>query len=298
MNEEQGTESTTGMKKEDGRAARIAAKIASGKEAARKDQERIEHWERIADFLDTLSPSVVRGFLNEIPIDCIEAFLNGIPGLYDSLVSWGNDYFTFLGRPEIENDVQKLASLDVRGETIALGMRLVGLSPVFDNKFAQLGDKRERERQAKRLLVPVPDLELLSKFLGELSGFGYQDVPNPLKIIAELKLLSSIFSWSEFVYDSLGANHLLEVSKFALASLVHEMTGTFLDREVGKLINAALNRPEYDYDETLYRVWRNDNYSRLQERVPIVSRIFIALNSVPKSPEERSSDAESSPMTT
>jgi hypothetical protein len=103
-------------------------------------------------------------------------------------------------------------------------------------------------------------------------------IPNPSNIISELKLLSSIFDWGEFIYDSLGANHLLEVSKFGLASLVRETTGKFLDRAVANLIGGALDHPRYD--ETGHRVWRIDNYRRLEQNMPIVTRFFVALNNV------------------
>jgi hypothetical protein len=93
-----------------------------------------------------------------------------------------------------------------------------------------------------------------------------------------LKLLSAIFELGEFTYESLGVNHLLEVSKFALASLVRETTGRYLDRLVSNLISAALN--DYDYDENRHRIWRIDNYERLQQSVPIVTGILVALNTV------------------
>lgn len=283
---------------EESSSARLAAKIAAGDAAARRDQERIRIWEKLAEFLDTLPPSAIGSLLNTIPVELVDAFLRRVPELHDGLISWGDDYFNSLKRPDIEAEVRRLEALGVRRETTALGMRFVGCSPVFDNTFAQLGDKRERERQARRLRGPIAELELLSNFFGELRGFGYEDIPNPRKIVAELRLLSSLFSWGEFVYDSLGANHLLEVSKFGLASLVRETTGNFLDREVGKLVNAALKRHDYDYDETAYRVWRNTNYVRLTNSMPIVTRVFIALNSLHRSEEERSSSDKSSPSTT
>jgi len=47
---------------------------------------------------------------------------------------------------------------------------------------------------------------------------------------------------------SLGANHLLEVSKFGLASLVHQSTGKFLDRIV-----AAHPRIDFRCAAAIYR---------------------------------------------
>jgi hypothetical protein len=95
---------------------------------------------------------------------------------------------------------------------------------------AQFGDKRERVQRAKRLLVPLPELSALASMFGDIPALVSQKMPNPSLITSDLKLLSALFELGEFTYDSLGANHLLEVSKFALASLVHETTGQYLDR--------------------------------------------------------------------
>jgi hypothetical protein len=100
----------------------------------------------------------VRRQVNTISIEGIVSFFSQIPEFQDSLGYWGEHYFESLKRPEIEQDVPRLESLGVRRESTAIGMATIKLSPIFDNSFAQFGDKRERKQRAKKLLTPLPEL--------------------------------------------------------------------------------------------------------------------------------------------
>jgi hypothetical protein len=261
-----------------------AARIAAAEEAARKDRKRILQWEQIVAMLSLLSPSDVGQALNTFSVDEVVNFLRHCPNLRDQVTYWSEQHFESLKRPDIVQDVLRLESLGVRREPIAIAMKVIKFSPFIDSYFDQLGDKRERQRRAKRLLAPLPELSDLAKTFGDIPPLASQEMPNPAKIISELKLLSSMLSWGDFLYDSLGANHLMEVSKFGLASLVHEITGMFLDGAVANLIGAALDRR---FDKTAHRVWRINNYERLQQNMPIMTRVLIALNVLVSPPKAR-----------
>jgi hypothetical protein len=260
------------------RTVKRAARIAAAEEAARKDRKRILGYEKLVGFLSALSPRDIGRFLNAFSNEQLVVFLGQIPELPDFAMHWSVQYLQSLNRGDIVQDILRLESLGVRREPIAVAMKIIKFSPFLDNSFDKLGEKRTRQRRAKRLLAPVPDLRDLAKAFGEPPALISQNLPNPAKISVELKMLSSMLSWGAFLYDSLGANHLLEVSKFGLASLVRETTGKFLDRSVANLVGAALDN--HRYDETGHRVWRINNYERLQQNVPIVTRVFIALNAV------------------
>lgn len=265
------------------RAADQAARARAAEEFVRRDQRLILEHEQLVAFLAALSPSDVNRFLSGISVDAIVSLLRQMPELPILVTPWGENYLESFKTPNTLGDVERLVKLGVRRESLAIAMILIKYSPVLDNSFAQFGDSRERRQRAKRLLVPLPDLLELAKMFGEIPPLASKKFPNPSKIISELKMLSSIFDWGEIIYSCLGANHFLEVSKFGLASLVHETTGKFLDRAVGNLIGAALDHN--GYDETAYRVWRVNNYARLRETVPIVTRALLALNSVVSVPE-------------
>lgn len=259
-----------------------AVRAAAAEHAARKDRDRRLRYEKLVAFLTALSPRDVGQFLNAFSNQQLVSFLGQVPELPDFLTVWSVQYLQSLNRSDIVQDVLRLESLGVRREPIAMAMKAIKLSPFVDNSFGQLGDKRTRQRRAKRLLAPVSDLRDLAKAFGEPPALISQNIPDPARIISELEILSSMLSWGDFLYDSLGANHLLEVSKFGLASLVRETTGKFLDSTVANLIGAALDH--HRYDETGHRVWRIDNYQRLQQNAPVVTRILTALNALVSSP--------------
>jgi hypothetical protein len=246
-------------------------------EALHSQRARLLRQAKVAAFLADISPKNVNRILNQFPVEVISKLLSQLPELPDALTEWSADYFESLNEYQISTEITRLNSLGVKPESISVAMRAIRISPFLDKSLARLGNKRQRDRRAKRLLSSVDELRNLAILLGDDSALIWQEIPNPSIIASELELLSSMLGWGHIVYDFLGANHLLEVSKFALSSLVRETTGMFLDREVSNLICAALDTG--DYDESRHRVWRADNYKRLQQNVPVVTRILIALNS-------------------
>jgi len=256
----------------------LRARFALAEEASREDRRLMSEYSQVAAFFAAVSPSDVSMFLNRFSTEGIANFLSQIPQLSDSLTVWSEHYFKSSDKSCVAEDVHQLETLGVRRESMSVAMQAIKVSPFLDKSFAELGTKRKRNQRAKTLLAPVQELRDLAKLFGDPPALISRGIPNPSKIACELELLSSMLSWGQFIYDSLGANHLLEVSKFGLASLVHETTGRFLDREVSYLVCVALD--DYNYDETRHRVWRNDNYQRLQQHVPIVTHLLVALNSV------------------
>jgi hypothetical protein len=273
------------------RVAKQAGRTATADQAASKDRERVSKHEQFSAFLTRFPRGDVGDFLNSFSTERILDVLRHIPDFPVLMSQWSEQYFESLNPASIGRDLQRLEELGVQREPVAIAMMVIKSAPIFDNKFSLLGDKRERQQRAKRLVTPLADLTDLARMLDDLPGvilpgLVSQEIPNPRKVSAELRLLSSILELGEFVYDSLGANHLQEVSKFALASLVHETSGKFLDRSVANLIAAALGHSRYD--ETGHRVWRINNYQRLRECVPIVTRFLFALNTVVSTSKRRS----------
>jgi hypothetical protein len=190
----------------------------------------------------------------------------------------GEKYFQSFKSFNIERDVERLEKLGIKRSTLTMAMFAIGLSKQFDNAFRQFGDKRTRDRQKRSLLAPIPVLREMTKFFGEQPDKSLPNTPHPAKAISELEMLAAMPSWGEKVYEFFGTNSLYEVSRFALASLVYEITGKYLDREVSSLTAASLRAD--DYDETSHRVWRITNYERLQATVPIATRLLLAVNQV------------------
>ena len=236
------------------------------------------------------SPAKIRGALNTVSMEEL------ISRLSTTISKDQNSPFRVWTRSllkgwktfDINSDVERLGTLGARRETLAIGMMLIKVSRQFDGMFDQFGDKRHRRRRAKALLTPVPVLEELGKLFGDVSADLRESryFPDPARAISDLHILSYLYRGGEWLSELLGANSLFEVSRFALASLVHDVTGKFRDREVSKLTGAALF--DYDYDENRHRVWRINNYKRLQESIPIATRFLVAFNTV-VSPHESSS---------
>jgi hypothetical protein len=255
----------------------LRVRLALAEDALREDRKRMANYAQMVALFESVSPSDASQLLRGLSVQLIANFLSQIPQFSSSLTLWSEEYFKSSDSCGIAQDVRRLESLGVRREPMAVAMQAIKFSPFLDKSFSALGDKRKRRQRAKRLLGPVQDLRDLAKLFDDPPALVFRHIPDPSKIACELEFLSSSLSWGQFVYDSLGANHLLEVTKFGLASLVHEITGKFLDREVSYLICVALG--DDGYDETRHRVWRIANYQRLQRNVPIVTRLLLALNS-------------------
>src|SRR6266567_1943083 len=188
----------------------LAARIAFAEEAAREDRDRMVRNEHFVAFLAGFPPDQLGQLFNGFPPEGIVNFLKKIPELPELTTRWAEQYFEFLNRPDIGQDIERLESRGARKEPIAIAMIAIRFSPMFDNMFAQFGDKRERVQRAKRLLVPLPELSALASMFGDIPALLSRKMPNPSLIISDLKLLSALFELGEFTYDSLGANHLLE----------------------------------------------------------------------------------------
>jgi hypothetical protein len=233
----------------------------------------------LAVFFASVLPREAGGALKELPVQGWILFLSQQSALFSKLSRWSELYMPTFDGFNIKSDVDRLLGLGISREMIAVTMWAIRHSPRFDGEFGKLGGKRARHRRAKMLLRPIPVLQELAAIFGEIpEGISLQDVPAPRKVISDLEALSSVFTWGEWLYGFLGANSLFEVSRFALASLVHEVAGKFLDREVSSLTGAALR--EGDYDENRHRVWRIDNYNRLEQNVPFATRLMVAANAV------------------
>jgi hypothetical protein len=249
---------------------------------------KAEGYEMAIAFFTSMPPREANKRVNEIfslePL--VLAMSKGLSNDPDSSLSrWSQLFLQSFHSFNIKPDVERLVSLGVRPQTIAIAMMGIKLSLQFDKMFGQFGDKRTRRRRARALLAPLPVLEELAKMMGELPPElpGADKFPRPAKIISDLKFLSSSLSWGEWIYEFLGANSFYEVSRFAFASLVREVTGKFHDREVSGLTSAALRSD--DYDENRHRVWRIGNYERLQGNAPIATRLLVALNIVVSQPK-------------
>jgi hypothetical protein len=210
--------------------------------------------------------------------ELVQVFEQTDPRSRATVAQLGEKYFQSFKSYNIERDVERLEKSGVKRSTLTLAMFAIGLSKQFDDAFRQFGDKRTRDRQKRTLLAPIPVLREMTKLFGEQPVNSVPNTPHPAKAISQLETLAAMPSWGEKVYEFFGTNSLYEVSRFALASLVYEITGKYLDREVSSLTAAALHAD--DYDETRHRVWRITNYERLQATVPIATRLLLAVNKV------------------
>jgi len=228
---------------------------------------------------DLLTQELLVQFLGELLSDEV---------LTLGLAKWSERYLrSSLESFNIEPDIQRLVGLGIRREVIAIAMIAINRSRHIDAAFGELGEGRERQRRAKMLLEPLPILQQMATMFGNIpDDVPGANFPNPARIIADLRLLSSMFSWGEWLHDFFGANSFFELSRSALAGLVSEKTGHFLDRVVSNLTGAALQ--DYEYDETRHRVWRITNRDRLQENTKIAVRLLSAINEVIPQPEKDS----------
>lgn len=248
-----------------------------------KRAPKAESYEMAAALFASIPPRQANKWVDETfslePL--VLAMSQGLSNDPGSLLSqWSQLFLQSFNSFNIKPDIERLVSLGVRPQTIAIAMMGIKLSLQFDGMFGQFGDKRTRRRRARALLAPLPVLKELADMMGELPA---DKIPRPAKIMADLRFLSSMLGWGEWLYEFLGANSFFEVSKFAFASLVREVTGKFYDREVSSLTGAALRSA--DYDENRHRVWRISNYKRLQGNVPIATRLLAALNIVVSQPK-------------
>jgi hypothetical protein len=264
------------------RSSEIPVPHETGQSSAKRAL-KAEGYEMAAVFFTSMPPREAKKWVDETfsVEQIVLAMSQGLSNDPDSLLNqWGQLFLQSFNSFNIKPDTERLVSLGVRPQTIAIAMMGIKLSLQFDRMFGQFGDKRTRRRRARALLAPLAVLEELANLMGELPPElpAADKFPRPAKIISDLKFLSSALGWGEWLYEFLGANSLFEVSKFALASLVREVTGKFHDREVSSLTAAALRNDEYD--ETRHRVWRISNYKRLQGSVSIATRLLVALNMV------------------
>lgn len=232
-------------------------------------------------FTSVPSREAAKWLLDFVPQEQLVSFLAQVfsdPGLRLGLAQWSERYLNPLGS-FIEQEMERLSGLGITRETLALAMKAISFSRQIDAGLGELGDRRARHRRAQTLLKPVPVLQDLATMFGtipdEVPG---AKLPNPAQIITDLKLLSSMWHWGEWLHEFLGGNSFFEVSRFALASLVCEVSEHFLDSEVSCLISAAID--DADYDENRHRVWRINNSERLRENTQMATCLLLALNQV------------------
>jgi hypothetical protein len=178
----------------------------------------------------------------------------------------------------IDADIQRLVDWGINKETLNLSLFFINLAPALDYFLKDMfGNKRTRHRNAKSLATAARVLESMSKLLpGMPDTFG--NIPNFDSTANGVKHYASMLVWGEMIYEFIGANSIVEVTKYALAGLVKSKTGKFHDREVSALTGAALQK--FDYDETAHRVWRIRTYKRLDKSFPIAPRFLHAFDDV------------------
>lgn len=258
------------------------------KEKAQAGRPSADEWlkgsprEQVFEFFNSVPPHKAAELLHAmLPREQLVFFLAQTfsdPDLKLWLAQWSERYLNPFGS-FIEQEMERLTGLGITRDTLALAMRAISLSRQIDAGFSELGDRRARHRRAETLLKPVPVLQDLATMFGtipdEVPG---AKLPNPAQIITDLKLLSSMWHWGEWLHEFLGGNSFFEVSRFALASLVCEVSEHFLDSEVSCLISAAID--DADYDENRHRVWRINNSERLRENTQMATCLLLALNEV------------------
>ena len=228
----------------------------------------------------------LRARLNSASIEQIEEVLllalREVP--HPALAEWAEYRLKLLEPYNIAQELNRVEELGIRKETLAILLMAINLSPGLDYGFVKLfGDKRTRQKHAAALLAPIPTLKILLNSMGNSAEeFKRTSLATPARAISDLKFFSSFFVMGEKIYEFLGVNSLFELSKFGLASLVHETSGNYLDQEVSALTGAALQKE--DYDETGHRVWRIRNFPRLQKSVPFLTKLCVAFNNVLSKP--------------
>lgn len=176
----------------------------------------------------------------------------------------------------INADIQRLVGWGINKETLNVSLLFINLAPALDYFFKDMfGDKRARLRNARSLETAAAVLENMSKLVpGIPDTFG--KIPSLDSTANGVKHYASMLVWGETIYEFIGANSIVEVTKYALAGLVKNKTGKFHDREVSALTGAALQK--FDYDETAHRVWRIRTYGRLEQSFPIAPRFLHAFD--------------------
>jgi hypothetical protein len=178
----------------------------------------------------------------------------------------------------ITADIQRLVDWGINKETLNVSLFLINLAPALDYFFNEMfGDKRTRLRNRKSLVTAAAVLESMSKLVPGMPDM-LGKIPSLDSTANGVKHYASMLVWGETIYEFIGANSIVEVTKYALAGLVKSKTGKFHDREVSALTGAALQK--FDYDETAHRVWRIRTYVRLEKSFPIAPRLLHAFDDV------------------
>jgi hypothetical protein len=176
-------------------------------------------------------------------------------------------------------DYQRLEQEGVQKETMMIALTVINIAPEFDRMFRTSLYKRSRQRFVKQLLAPIPVLKKLDGVMGDtIKKFPGTTIGRADLLVSNLQHFANIMSWADDLKELLGSNSFLGLAKYAFAGLVKRVTNKYHDREVSALTGAALLKS--DYDETTHRVWRIQNYPRLEATCPIAPNALQSLNSV------------------
>ena len=220
----------------------------------------------------------IRSSLKDISVDQLTALLSNKPVEKGGKFSdWTNQQLSYLHEFRIDPAIKKLTGYGINKETVALSLLLIRMAPDIDHLLKNLfGDKRTRLRNAKSLQTAAAVLDGMSTIIPEMPGIS--KIPDLATTKKGLQTYSMMLVWGEYVYGFFGVNSILELTKYALAGLIKNKTGKFLDRDVSALTGAALRK--FEYDETAHRVWRRRIYGWMEETFPIAPRFLQAFDNV------------------
>lgn len=173
-----------------------------------KETLKADRYEMATAFFASMPPYEANKLVNEtFSLDqlvlAMSQVLSNDPDLL--LNKWSPSYLQSFNSFNIKPDIERLVSLGVKPQTIAIAMMGIRLSLGLDGMFSQFGDKRTRRRRARTLLAPLPVLEELANMMGELPPElpAADKFPRPAKIISDLRFLSLSLDWGEWLYEFL-----------------------------------------------------------------------------------------------
>jgi hypothetical protein len=101
---------------------------------------------------------------------------------------------------------------------------------------------------------------------------------SPLDLIQGVRFYSEIFARTSALKANIKAHSFVELNKYLFSSYVLRATGTFHDEKVSSILAETIG--PRTHNEVAQRMWRRDNYSRLNKQLLNLTRFVSSMGAV------------------